>query len=448
MENFAGEPELQKLLALAVKDHNVLPLTGRCNLECVFCSHLQNPPGTRAYSFPPLPESLLQDLMTCLDPGHKIIIGESATRLREGEPFTHPRVIDILKQLRSFYPATPFQVTTNGSLFSEEVISALAGLQPLELIVSLNSASGEGRRKVMRDRMPGRAIEGLRLLKEYGLPFHGSVVALPHLTGWDDLRETVGFLEHEKALTVRILLPGFTRISEPASVPPPGTLRKCYRFIEDLRASGVRIPLLAEPPLVTDLDPTVEGIIAGTPAAKAGLAAGDRIISVQKREPLSRVDCYDQLVKGENPAVVFSRGGRAREAIIEKKAGERPGAAFSYDLDPKQVGRVKTFLSGKGQTLMLGSTPALRRWEIAAQKFDLQYLAIGAVASDYFGGSIDCAGLLTVVDYQAYLNGLTNMNQYDLILLPAVSFDYSGHDMAGDHYLSLYTCGVPFKIIG
>ena len=91
---------LQQLLVEAVRRHNVLPLTGRCNLSCCFCSHGQNPPGTQAYTFLPLEAERLLDLMPFLDPEQKIIIGESATRLREGEPLTHPDFFAILEQLR------------------------------------------------------------------------------------------------------------------------------------------------------------------------------------------------------------------------------------------------------------------------------------------------------------------------------------------------------------
>jgi MoaA/NifB/PqqE/SkfB family radical SAM enzyme len=97
-------PELQRLLVEAVREHNVLPLTGRCNLSCLFCSHRFNPPGTEAFSFGPLAIELLGELAAYLDPQQKIIIGESATRLREGEPLTHLRFMDLLKELRTRYP--------------------------------------------------------------------------------------------------------------------------------------------------------------------------------------------------------------------------------------------------------------------------------------------------------------------------------------------------------
>lgn len=135
---------MQQLLVEAVLKDNVLPLTGLCYLSCIFCSHRNNPPGTNAFSFAPLPEEIWSDLACYLDPERKIIIGESATRLREGEPFTHPQFQKVIRKLRLLYPKTLIQLTTNGSLFREETAAFLAALKPLELVISLNSASHIG----------------------------------------------------------------------------------------------------------------------------------------------------------------------------------------------------------------------------------------------------------------------------------------------------------------
>ena len=244
---------LQQLLVEAVRRHNVLPLTGRCNLSCCFCSHGQNPPGTQAYTFLPLEAERLLDLMPFLDPEQKIIIGESATRLREGEPLTHPDFFAILEQLRRLFPDTLIQVTTNGSLLDDETIRRLAALEPLELVLSLNSSTARGRRLLMNDPRPGAAAAAVGKLVQRGLSLHGSVVALPHLVGWDDLQDTLKFLNEAGAKTIRLLLPGFTRCSRPDLAPPPGTGERCRPgrpAAEDFSA-----PLLPEPPQVDDFDP-------------------------------------------------------------------------------------------------------------------------------------------------------------------------------------------------
>ena len=71
---------------------NILPLTSYCNVRCVFCSHKQNPDGVLIHRLPSLPVAKVEELVQLLDPREKVVIGESATRLVEGEPFTHPEI--------------------------------------------------------------------------------------------------------------------------------------------------------------------------------------------------------------------------------------------------------------------------------------------------------------------------------------------------------------------
>ncbi len=142
----------------AIKE-NVLPLTSACNLRCVFCSNLQNPRGVRVYHVPHLSLPLALNLIPRLDPRRKIIIGEAATRISEGEPFTHPHVWQALEAVRERYPQTPLQITTNGTFLNREAVQRLAGMGRLEVNLSLNSATPGGRRLLMGDRNPERALE-------------------------------------------------------------------------------------------------------------------------------------------------------------------------------------------------------------------------------------------------------------------------------------------------
>ena len=57
-----------------------------------------------------------------------VVIGESVTRIREGEPLTHPRFLDIVKLVRKHYPERPVRVTTNGVLLDGRLIDQLSRL--------------------------------------------------------------------------------------------------------------------------------------------------------------------------------------------------------------------------------------------------------------------------------------------------------------------------------
>ncbi len=436
MAHLKPGPTLQRLLVEAVREHNVLPLTGYCNLFCVFCSHRHNPPDAEAYSFPPLDEECLQGLIPFLNSAKKIIIGESATRLREGEPLTHPQFLPLIRQLRRLHPGTTIQLTTNASLLDEKTVTCLNRHKPLEVIVSLNSASVKGRTLLMGDPDPLRAIEAVDLLQRHKLLFHGSVVALPHLVGWDDLHETLTMLDRAGALTLRLLLPGYTYLSSPAAVPVSGTSKACYLFAAKKKHS-LKAPLLVEPPLIEDLAPRVEGVIRSSPAEKAGFKAGDLIDSVYGIKPRSRVEAFGLANSMKQTSFNITRQQKSIELSMQKESRVASGLVMNYDLDPAQVDRVQRLLSDNEKTLMLVSEPALKRWQIAAITNTMPGLTLKTVTSSYFGGSINCAGLLTVSDFGRALAEIENLDCYGKILLPAIAFDHSGRDICGIHYLTL-----------
>jgi len=444
-ENISGSL-LQRLIVEAIREHNVLPLTGSCNLSCIFCSHRFNPSGTKAFSFNHLPLNSIQRLLQYLDPQKKIIIGESATRLREGEPLTHPHFFTIVEKLRQLYPQTIIQITTNGSLLTEEMIAKLAFLQPLEIIVSINSISVAGRKKLMADQDPLTALSSLELLERFKIKFHGSVVALPQIVGFDDLENTLIALDQAGSRTIRLLLPGFTRLAPAELIPSTGTTNIIYNTAEKLQ-QRLSAPLLIEPPVITDLKPVISGVISGSPADKAGLVVGDLIKAVNNKKPFSRVEAFRLLTEKDNPKLDLYRKGRSFSTLILKEKDVSPGITVAYDLDPDQVDRVQKRIDPEGKTLMLLSVPALQRWQIALQTSMIDNLDLLTVPSLWFGGTICCAGLLVVSDYRSALGSFSALASYSSILLPSASFDLSGYDLCGEHYLSLSAGGLPICLV-
>lgn len=427
------------LLAQAVKN-NILPLTGRCNLSCVFCSHRHVPAGVEAFDFPPLPWETLDGLLGSLDPRSRIVMGESATRLREGEPFSHPLIRRVLRELRRRYPETPVQITTNGSLLTGDTLRYLSGLQPLELVLSLNSASLKGRRLVMNDPDPSVAVGAASLLGEYGIAFHGSVVAMPHLTGWDDLRDTLTYLERCGAVTVRFFFPGFTRFSPSFLRFTPEQEKHVRSLVEEMQ-DLLGIPVLPDPPGLSDLTPRVEGVIKGSPAAHAGLKRGDVVLSVNGVRPRSRVEAFNLILKGANPRLTLRDGAGEREAVIGKERGMSSGVTMLYDLDPGQVEEVKRRLKRLDRTLLFTSHAAAPLWEAARAPFSLPGTEITPVPSEFWGGSICCAGLLTVGDFIKQMQRMNPLRPPDAVLLPPDCFDHRGVDLTGRSYLEIRTGG-------
>ncbi|MBO8169251.1 MAG: DUF512 domain-containing protein [Thermoanaerobacteraceae bacterium] len=423
------EAKLWQQLLQSIRE-NVLPITSRCNVSCIFCSHRQNPPGVETFTLPPLTWEQVREVGQFLDASKKIVIGESATRIKEGEPLTHPQWVRILSFLRQLYPETPISITTNGILLTDSHCRALAELAPLEVNLSLNSASCRGRRRLLGGATE-QAIRAVRLLREYGICFHGSVVALPWLTGWDDLEYTIIFLAEHGARTVRVLAPGFTRYAALEMRFGPSFLNDLHTFIQTVQRKTA-VPVLVEPPPVADLQAEVAGILRDSPAEKAGLKRGDKIVAVGGKTVFSRVDAYRRLTDVANPEVTFERQRRQLRTVLRKEAYVAPGAVFYYDLAPEVWKRFLDVLNNcrAARVLVLTSRFAYPMIQVAAEKVATAEVKVMPVQNRTFGGSIGCAGLLTVDDLLPVIK--ENHRRFDLITVPRMAFDQQGRDLLGN----------------
>ncbi|MDW7650682.1 MAG: DUF512 domain-containing protein [Bacillota bacterium] len=419
-------------LLSAVSRDNVLPLTSRCNLSCVFCSHRQNPPDIATFAVPPLPRETAMEAAQFLDPDKKVVIGESATRLNEGEPFTHPDIIPILQNLRRMLPATPLSVTTNGTLLTRDLVSELAALQPLEITVSLNSATEAGRRLVLKDPEPKRAIAAISYLQQQRIPFHGSLVAMPHLTGWHDMTETTGFLADAGAQTVRVFLPGYTRLAVDKLRFPLSLWTAVTAWAKE-RTADLGMPVISEPALCNNTTPEVCGIIRETPAAKAGMQPGDIICTVDGKTPRSRVDAFERARRAANPVLDVMRAGRKLSFSLNKKSREAPGFVVHYDFPAGRMDQLAAEIHQvqPDRTLLLASEFGHPLLQIVTAAMQLLNVSVQAVPSLFFGGSIKSAGLLTVRDFLAAATQAAQSGPYKLILLPREAFDHRGLDLLG-----------------
>ncbi|MHB1127466.1 MAG: radical SAM protein [Bacillota bacterium] len=428
------------MLLQVVQRSNILPITSRCNVRCVFCSHRQNPPGVRVYEVPSLDLNQVDQLLNFLDAGQKIVIGESATTIKEGEPLTHPHIIEILGRVRGKFPTTPIELTTNGSLLTGDKIRRLADMAPLEVNLSLNSASGEGRQLLMQDSQAGTAIRAGEALAETGIPYHGSVVAMPWISGWTDLCQTLLYFDRAGARTVRVFLPGHTRLAPDSLRCPPDLRQRLSGFLQDLDGT-LKVPITLEPPLLDNLRAEVEGVVTGSAAAKAGFFRGDIVQEVNGEPVKSRVHAYRLIQRLANPKVLVWRREETNALTISKKPGESSGLVLSFDLDPdvweeaaRQVLRYRA-----GRVLVLTSLLAadLIRQAQQAAPLPAEKVYIKKVTNSFFGGSIMAGGLLVTDDFRAAWLEWQQKHpgvRPDLILLPGLAFDPWGRDLQGIPY--------------
>lgn len=416
----------------AASRYNILALTSRCATSCVFCSHHQNPPEVEAFFVSDLTMDEAVTAMEFLDGGKKIIIGESATRLCEGEPFIHKDFIKILKLLREKYETAPIQITTSGVYLDRETLGTLKSIGGIELNISLNSCTQEGREKLYRGRSLMEAVEALKNIADYGISFNGSIVAMPHLVGGKDIEDTIRFLSYWGAETIRVFMPGYTRYSK-ISIPPDN-IDDILRDIVTKIKNEIKTPLILEPAILNDLTPAVEGVVPGSPAHKTGFKGGELITRINEKAVFSRADAYYTILASANPEIEYSIDGVIKNTILLKNSGERSGLVFNYDIDKETVEAIRTVIGkNKGKRCMLGVSKF--GYGVIRECFKNEEVDIEVIENNYFGGNIGCSGLLVLEDVK---KKLTEKNhKYEGIILPAIMFDSRGRDLTGKHYKDL-----------
>lgn len=434
--------ELLKQYLLSSLLDNILPLTSVCNVNCIFCSHRQNPPGIESFFLPPLEWEEIEDLVSYLSPVKKIVIGESTTRIMEGEPFTHPRLMAILQLIRQRLPLTPIQITTNGTLLTKEILLELKKLEPLEIIISLNSACPCKRTELMGTKGSTQAILAVELMAQEHISFHGSIVALPWLTGWEDLEYTLDYLDKFQAQTTRIFLPGFTRYQKDIPTLPEGWENELEVYVRERRRNYMT-PLTLEPAGLTNLQAFITGVVKDSPAQRAGLNCNDEILAINGLAPFSRVEAFYMLNKSGVYVLDIRRElGISATVQLTIGEGEKSGLVMDYDLDPVTIDQLcKNIKKARVvKPLILASQwgePLLRTGLLKA---GLEQLAgrVLAVANLTFAGNIKAAGLLLVDDFAAtFRQFISEGGEADYLVLPAVAFDSRGRDLQGINYLSL-----------
>jgi hypothetical protein len=436
--------EVDRLILDSATQANVLPITSGCDSHCVFCSHKNNPPGVAVAATGRRSLAEITRTIAFLNPGRVITIGESATPIVEGEPLSHPEFAEIVTLVRRVHPDTPLEITTNGRHLTPETVGLLESLGNVSLNVSLNSSSVRGRHVLMGETAgeAHRATAGVELLAHSAVPFSGSLVAMPNLTGWDDMRDTVGFLAAGGAVSVRVIVPAFSALADRSLFPDEASIYGEVReFVAALSAES-RCPVLVEPSCASDLVPVVSGVVMDSPAWRAGVRAGDVFEEINGTRPRSRVDAWQRLLpRGEVRARVL-RGDRAVDVSWTNRSEGDAGIVVEYDFDPARAGKVRELVAeSHGKSLLLNSElgyevvrSVLRMWGIGEAVAEAV-----AIKNRTFGGTIKASGLLTVDDYlEGYLAWRSSHpDSPTQVLVPLESFNSVGFDLRHRHYSEL-----------
>jgi len=434
------QPYIESLIYHSAQRANILPITSVCNVRCVFCSHRQNPPGVKSYRIPPLSIQQVRQAIEFMDATKPVVIGESVTKIMEGEPLTHPELLAIMAEIRKLMPKTPIQLTTNGNLLTSQMAERLRDFAPITVNLSLNSCSEDTRRKIMGDKLAQQGIAAADVLQHCNIPYHGSIVAMPHMTGWQDLEQSIIYLAERSAQTVRVFLPGYSKLAS-------AELRFSMTLWEQLRAKvaqirqRVNIPITCEPERLTNLNADVLGVIKNSPAQRGNVQVGDTIVAVSGQQVLSRVHCFNLVLASPNPLLTVVREGQLLSLQLEKHSHVSSGLVMAYDISPEVVEDMELAVRRHRvrNGLALCSPLAFNLLQVALQKLytGKNPIHLSPVPSTFFAGNIMAAGLLVVEDFAAAYEQLADAQAYELVLLPKVAFDQQGRDLTGQSYLDL-----------
>jgi hypothetical protein len=294
-----------------------------------------------------------------------------------------------------------------------------------------------------------RALEGVRSLGRSAVRFSGSLVAMPGLVGWDDLRATVRFLAANGAEAVRVIVAAWSSRADGCLSPDEATIfADVRRFVAEMTAA-VECPVLMEPSCPPDLSAVASGVVAGSSAWRAGVRAGDLFVEIGGERPFSRVHAWRLLSRPGVVRAVVERDGRSERVSWSNDDDGVPGVTMEYDFDPERAETVRRLVTGaEGRSLLLASE--LGHPAVCAV---LRSLGIGddaaevvAVENVTFGGTIRAAGLLTVDDFTPALAARRQCRDGPVtqVLVPLESFDFRGLDLKRVHFSEIArVAGVP-----
>jgi NifB/MoaA-like Fe-S oxidoreductase len=347
----------------------------------------------------------------------------------EGEPTLHPEFDDILLQLRRKFPKTPIILTTNGTLLTKERIAHLTTLAPLELNFSLNLIDKAARIKWLGAKENSDVSQVAKWLTEAKINWNGSIVALPHLTGLQPIKETIDHLVENKCRFIRVFLPGFSRLADQSLHMPEKTAHFFRQWILSLAAEG--IPITCEPGDFTEESLIISAIIPLSAAAAAGIKAGDQIVVINGKIPVFTSEVMAILRDSQSVKLQFKRDNTHFEVELHYENGIS-GLIFTEDVNSKQLKKLQDRIQrfSEESLLLITSENAYPLFTRLLESHE--NLMIKKAVNRFFHGSIKVAGLLTLADVklaiqEAQQAGFTG----NRVFLPPVMFNHQGRDLTG-----------------
>jgi pyruvate-formate lyase-activating enzyme len=441
----------------------------RCNLDCRFCYNKGTTPTLKPVACGA--DDRYRELRTRIE-NYRPQAGLSLfpNMGSPAEPLAHPRIMDILSELRAKTGET-LRFSTNGSTLTPETIRNLADFKPIYLDLSLNSSSPKRRAWLMGDPRPRTAIDSLAILKETAITYSVVIVPWPEPaieTMLEDLKKTVLFASAFEPGLIQVSLPGYSRgLSKDILFQHDKVWDSLKQMVLKLR-TNTDVPIVLRPGLFEEYtepdkvnSPILIGTIKNSPLARAGILAGDRFLKINglkvKSRPQAR-SLLNLLHESDLKASSFiiERDGKRIEFVTDllnfdypytRETATHLGAVFASSGIPREwVERLRdTVWSRKAKEVLLLTSPlvrpALENLLVHVGLPSGSRLHLRTPQNSYFGGNISMGDLMVVQDFiEAIEDFMEEENiRPDLVVIPSSPFNLSGwgRDLTGRVYLDI-----------